>query len=300
MAMDGQVLDAHLVMQAIDDWIADAGADQNKAWHKRQNPWEIAPWLELLPYTDNPDSVIDGLTKVKAFYQSGWAQHWERVLAAVAVMPGANGETLLAKLAREHKDIATDFQWTKDILRRNAASAVLLYVDLFMEGIVGVERSGPDAWWIGRELAQYVIKFPQLRVELKKRYKTASGKGRVMIEYLFGEVGDEDDLMAMIAKYAAEEQPYDQRMDRAVYSVAVQENPVSEGSSSYNIHPASVGAVRKKLFGMLNANAGEAALVKQCLLTIDHLRDEHGIAANDPRHPDVMSSKPWPEEARSI
>jgi hypothetical protein len=95
MAMDGQALDARHVMQAIDDWIADAGTDPNKTWQKRQITWEIEPWLELLPYTDNPDSVIEGLAKVKAFYQQGWAQRWERVLTAVAVMPGLEGEALL-------------------------------------------------------------------------------------------------------------------------------------------------------------------------------------------------------------
>jgi hypothetical protein len=56
-AMDGVVIDVRLVMQAIDEWIADA-TDENKAWQKRQNTWEIEPWLELLPYTDQPDSVI--------------------------------------------------------------------------------------------------------------------------------------------------------------------------------------------------------------------------------------------------
>lgn len=301
MAMDGQVLDARLVMQAIDDWIADAGADANKAWHKRQNAWEIEPWLELLPYTENPDSVIEGLAKVKAFYQQGWAQRWERVLTAVAVMPGPEGEVLIARLARASKDIATEFEWMKEILRRNTASSVLFYVDLFMEGVFGQEAHGPDAWHVGRELAQYVGKFPELKAELKKRYETASapGTGRAMLEHLFGEIGDEEDLVAMVRKYAANGQRYDQRMDRAVYAVAVQEIPLSEDPNSYNIHPASVGAVRKTLFGMLDAKTGEAALAKQCLAAIDHLRDEHGIAANDTRHPDVMSGKPWPEESGS-
>jgi hypothetical protein len=271
-------------MQAIDAWIADAGTDPNKAWHKRQNTWEIEPWLELLPYTDDPDSVIEGLARVKAFYQQGWAQPWERVLAAVAVMPGPEGEVLLAKLVRAHKDVATEFDWMKVILLRNTASAVLLYVDLWMEGVFGQEAHGPDAWHVGRELAPYIGKFPQLKAEFKKRYEAtpAQGKGRAMLEYLFGEIGDEHDLVAMVQKYAADGQRYDQRMDRAVYAVAVQEIPASEGSNSYNIHPASVGTVRKTLFGMLNAKTGEAPLAMQCLSAIDHLRDKHGIAANDP------------------
>jgi hypothetical protein len=236
------------------------------------------------------------LAKVKAFYQSGLATRWERVATAVDVMPGPDGVALLAKLIREHRDIATDLEWMKDILRRNTASAVLLYVDLFLEGILGTEQHGPDPWSIGRALAQYVPKFPELKVQLKKRYETAAGKGRSMLEHLFGEIGDEADLVTMIEKYAAEGQPYDQRMGQAVYAVAVQEIPGSEGSNSYSIHPASVGAVRKTLFGMLDGGA-KAMLATRCLLAIDRHRDEHGIAANDPRHPDVMSGKPWPEEA---
>jgi hypothetical protein len=185
----------------------------------------------------------------------------------------------------------------KGILRHNTASAVLLYVDLFMENVFGHDAHGPDVWRLGRELAQYVVKFPKLKAELKKRYETASGKGRAMLEHLFGEIGDDDDLVAMIGKYAANEQRYDQRMNRAVYAVTVREIPVSEGSSGYNIHPTSVAATRKTLFEMLDAKLGEAALARRCLSAIDHLRDEHGIAANDPRHPDVTSGMPWPEEA---
>jgi hypothetical protein len=299
IAMNGQVLDASMVMQAIDEWLEEAARD---SWHKRQNTWEIEPWLELLPYTSRPDAVIEGLTKVKTFYAQAWAQRWERVLTAVAVAPGPEGEALLGKLARTHKDIAGDHEWMKAILQRNTVSAVLLFVDLFIEGIFGQGSSGVDAWHVGRELAQYVAKLPQLRAELKSRYEStpAKGKAREMFEYLFGEIGDEDDLVAMVQKYAANGQPYDQRMAGAVYAVTIYEIPVSEGSNTFNIHPASVGPVRKTLFGLMDGTAKEAGLAKHCLVAIDGLRDEHGIAANDPRHPDVMSEKPWPVEAAGL
>ena len=62
IALDGQVLDVDVVMQGVDEWLADSPKD---AWHKKQNTWEIEPWLELLPFTTRPAAVIDGLTKVK-------------------------------------------------------------------------------------------------------------------------------------------------------------------------------------------------------------------------------------------
>ena len=73
--------------------------------------------------------------------------------------------------------------------------------------------------------------------------------------------------------------------------------PVQAGSNSFYIHPASVAHIRKFLFGLLGGTPQEAALAKSCLIAIDVLRDEHDIAANDTRHPDVLSEIPWPPEA---
>jgi hypothetical protein len=185
IALDGQVLDVNVVMQGVDEWLAEAAGN---AWHKRQNTWEIESWLELLPFTASPNAVIEGLTKVKAFYGSGWAKRWERVLAAVAGVPGAEGETLLAALARTHKDITGEFEWMKALLGRDSASAVLLYIDLFIEGVFGEGPHAVDSWHVGREMVAYAQKFPQLKPELKKRYEAVgSNRARAMLEYFFGE-----------------------------------------------------------------------------------------------------------------
>ena len=87
-------------------------------------------------------------------------------------------------------------------------------------------------------------------------------------------------------------------MARAVDSITVDEVPVSEGSNVYNTHPAPVGGTRMALFELLSASLKEAALAHNCLIAIDELRDEHGIAAGDTRHPDVMSGRPWSPEAK--
>jgi hypothetical protein len=295
MALDGQILDAAVVMRAIDEWLQKANASPQIA---RQETWEIEPWLELLPYTTQPDSVIEGLTKVKAFYGDGHVQRWERVLTAVAAVPGAEGEALLRALACAHKDIAVDFEWMRAILGRDTASAVLLYVDLFTEGVVGRGPNAVDAWHLGRELAAYVQKFPQLKTDLKGRYEAATaGPVRTMLEYLFGEVGSEDDLIAMVKQYVATGSAFDGRMDAAVRAVALRHEPTQEGSNSFYIYPATVARVRKFLFELLTGGPLEVALARSCLIAIDVLRDEYGIAANDTRHPDVLSERPWPSEA---
>jgi NACHT C-terminal Alpha/Beta 2 len=298
IALDGQVLDVDVVMQGVDEWLADASQNEHTAWHKKQNTWEIEPWLELLPFTARPKAVIEALTKVKAFYGRGWPQRWERVLTAVAAVPGAEGEALLAELARAHKDIADDFEWMKAILGRDSLSAVLFYVDLYIEGVFGRGRHAADAWHVARELVAYVQKYPEIKAQLKKRYEAVGdGPARAMLERFFGEVGDDDDLIAMIAKYVANGQTYDDRMAGAVRAVALRHEPVEDGSAAYYVHPASVAHIRKMLFRLLDGPSPEAALAGSCLAAIDSLRDEYGIAANDTRHPDVMSEVPWPPES---
>lgn len=300
MVLDGQIIDADLVMQAIDGWLADAGDDATIAWHKRQNTWEIEPWVELLPFTTRPEAVLDGWAKVKAFYGRDWAQRWERVLRAVAAVPDAEGVALLANLARAHKDIADDHAWMQAILNRGTLESVLLYVDLFIERILGTEPHAVDAWHVGRQLAEHAQRYPELTSELRKRYATVgNGPARRMLEEFFSEAANEEDLLAMVKKYAANKQPHDGQMVRAVEAVAVDKVPVAEGSNAYSNYPAPVGSLRKALFELLNGSAAESTIAKKCLEAIDELRDEYGIAANDPRHPDVMSEHPWPPEAQA-
>jgi hypothetical protein len=204
----------------------------------------------------------------------------------------------LAALVRTHKDITGDFEWMKALLGRDSAAAVLLYVDLYIEGVFGRERHGATTWHVARELAEYVQKFAALKAELKKRYEAVGpGPGRTLLEHFFGEVGSDEDLIAMIGKYAAIGRSYDGVMESAVRAVAVRHEPVPGSANSFYIHPAPVAHIRKVLFGMLGGAVREAALAKPCLMAIDVLRDEHGTAANDARHPDVFSELPWPPEA---
>ena len=142
------------------------------------------------------------------------------------------------------------------------------------EGVFGQGPNGIDAWRAGRDFAQYVTKYPELKPELRKRLAAAlrGSKARAVLEDLFSEIASESDILAMIDRYAAQSRPYDQQMRAAVYAVTIDEVDI-----------------RHALFGKL---ADELPL-----RAIDTLRGEHGIAANDPRHPDVQSGKPWPEEA---
>ncbi len=90
---------------------------------------------------------------------------------------------------------------------------------------------------------------------------------------------------------------FDGHLAMALEGVAIDKRPAAGLSGAYNPHPAAVTALRKECFGMLLGAPGEAALGGACLTAIDELRDEHGRAEFEPRHPDVGSGRPWPSEA---
>jgi hypothetical protein len=117
------------------------------------------------------------------------------------------------------------------------------------------------------------------------------------LECFFCECGDEEDLIAMVKKYAASGRTYDGRMAGAVRAATLRHQQVDDGSNAFYIHLNSVAQVRKFLFGLLRCNPQAAAIAKNCLSATDELRDEYGIAANDTRHPDVLSEIRWPAEA---
>ena len=296
IALDGQVLDADLLLRGIAEWRTEA---QKHEWQSKQNTWEIEPWLELLPFSTRPEAVLQGLTEVKAFYGTGWDRQWGRVLDGVAALPSPDGERLLLALARQHSDIADDHHWMKAILGRNSIQAALMYLDGYEQGVFGRGPYGVDAWHLGRELVPYIRRFPELKAEFMRRFQAAerNSPAASVFEYLFREVADGNDLLALVHKYATEGRQFNGLMREAVRSATLEHEPISEGSGSYYIHPASLGQARKALFALLNGTPQQRALASACLVEIDSLRDEYGIAVGDPRHPDISSAKPWPLEA---
>jgi hypothetical protein len=165
--------------------------------------------------------------------------------------------------------------------------------------VFGQAPNALDLWRAGHKLASYTVKFPHLERDIKQRYVSSTGPVRALLEGQFGQAGNEDDLAAMVEKYAVTNQPYDGRMEAACHAIALRREPTKDGSSSFNIYPAPIARVRKYLFEVLGSTLPQAQLAKKCLMATDVLRDEYGIAPEDSRHPNVLSERPWPLEAGS-
>ncbi|PDT33907.1 hypothetical protein CO671_23100 [Rhizobium sp. M10] len=293
MALDGQVLDASLLLQGIAAWREKAERD---AWQSRQNTWAIEPWLELLPFSERPELIVPALVDVRAFYGT-YRHSFERVLFAVREVPGQKGDDLLRELARSHPDIANGYDWMKTMFGRGP-SGIMLFLDLFADGAFEASARDLSPWNIAREFSEVSKKFPVVKAEIRRRYVGAQGLERKVYEQIFAEIGESDDLMAMVRSYAERSKPFDDTIRRVVHSVGLRHQPIDGSSTHFEIFPISVAGVRAFLFGIATDSTESSALAKHCLVELDELRDEHGFADEDPRHPDIASDLPWPPEAR--
>lgn len=69
--------------------------------------------------------------------------------------------------------------------------------------------------------------------------------------------------------------------------------PSETWQNAFELVPEPAAHLRKALFNR-TALPASAALAKACLIRIDELRDDYGLADGEPRHPDLASGRPWP------
>ena len=91
----------------------------------------------------------------------------------------------------------------------------------------------------------------ELRSEVLRRYQNvADGPGRNLIERVVAELGDADDVLAMVRAYARSARRFDGLLDKAIRDAALSQRPAIGWAGAYALHLVAVAALRKELFGM--------------------------------------------------
>jgi hypothetical protein len=290
LVMDGEVIGADMVMQVVRAWIDDA---KKQTWMRDQGFWEIEGWLELLPFSDRPETLVDAIAEVSAAV--GREHEMERVITALSHAPGEAAEHLLGRLARKNRGLASAYHWETAILRRGTASSALLLIDLVAEGALANGRGGMDVWSLSERLVPLVEEFAEVKSELLRRYQAGrGGQSGAVMEYIFAKLGDVDCFLALVQGYAWQNRRFDGHLDMAIRDIALRQEPVEGWSGAFEYQPVAIARLRKDLFAMLNGTPQESMLAAACLSAIDEIRDEHGSVATEPRHPDIESGRPWP------
>jgi hypothetical protein len=289
LALGGEVVSADTALAGVRDLIE---AAKTNPWKLQENNlWELRDWLMLLPLTDRPSSILEALDALPSHLCSPW--ELRRALSALAAVPSEETERVLGELARRDPRFFREYEWLDAILRIGQTSSYLLVLDLFCAAYP--KDRNLDRFDLVRRFAAPISRLPELRVALIERYKNPSyAKCHWLIEQMIAECPDEDSVLALVSRYAAQQRPFDMLLHHAITEVASERRPVPGWKGAYQQHSVAVNRLRKELFAMAEGAQGKKLAVA-CLTAIDELRDEYGFADYELRHPNIDTGRPWPD-----
>lgn len=291
LANAGEVIEAKLVVDGINALLEDA---KTKPWLLQENQGTIDRWLLLLPFADRPEATLEVLALLDPQMRLPW--RLRPVLSALGFAPSDTAEQVLLELARQDARFLEDHDWFAALEKRGTLSSLRILLDLVCQDAAKGEHGAPDTWTFGRRLAGGIKSHPEFRTDLYARLAAdMSPHARAIVEYAVAEAPDETGVMLLIGTHASDGRAFDGLLGSVIEHLIVEERPSSDWVGAYEQISTPVPSLRRRLFEMSRASAShEAKLAAACLVHIDELRDRHGIASGEPRHPDIESGLPWP------
>ena len=287
----GELVEAQLVVESIDALLEDA---KTKPWLLQENQGEIDRWLLLLPFTSRPEATLEVLARLHPHIRLPW--RLRPLLSALGFAPSDTAEPVLMGLAQEDARFLSDYHWFAALEKRNTLSSLRMLLDLICEGEAKGEGGRPDTWTFGRRLAAGMRSHPEFRADVYAR--VASGvapPAMAILEYAVAESPDEAGVMLLVGSHSATGRAFSGTLESAIENLVVEQLPLSDWAGAYEQISTPVPSLRKSLFEIsLTATGNESGLALACLVHIDELRDMHGVASGEPRHPDIASGAPWP------
>ena len=248
LVLDGEVIGTDMVMSGVEAWIEDAKAH---TWQFRDGLWEIQGWLELLPFTERPETTIDGVDRVMNALPH--PDEMRQVVSALIAAPTEDAEQILGQLLKLHPQLVSNHEWAEALIRRGTARGTLMIIDLVIDGTLGDGRGGLDRWWISRQLAALARSNNEIKSALMNKHGEVGDKrSRDLIESALAELGGTDCLHAMIRSYASSGRSFDGTLNMAIRNAAINQEPVIGWPGAFEMRPTSLAEVRKDLFAMLS------------------------------------------------
>jgi hypothetical protein len=113
LVMAGQTLKADLALAAISEWIEDA---KQNPWRFDQGMWEVIGWLELLPFSDRPAAVLEGVQMVSNVLPRHQRVEMDRIVVSAGAAPDVS-EVQLVEMRRRFPGLARQQEWAPGVCR---------------------------------------------------------------------------------------------------------------------------------------------------------------------------------------
>jgi hypothetical protein len=286
LILSGEDIDIKLVADGIAETFE---AAKKETWILTQSDaYQLRAWLRLLPFAA-PLTDLPAIVRSMPDAQRD-PRMLEEMVGGLSSSSSDEAEGVTFTLAEEDPRLYQNRQWRATALRLGTLSAARRLVDLTVSG--ALDGKLYDGWRWQRELGGLISEFPEVRAYVYDLLKD----------------GPTSEQLALLARAVAEDPgtdgvlmliDFEMKTGRsfmawqAIQSAVTQHVPAENWKGAYNVVPVPAVELRRKLLAM-TGSGGKDDPAARCLNLIDKLRDEYGAPESEPRHPDLMSGRPWP------
>lgn len=288
IVIGGVVLSADLALAALKQAVDRHGEGD---WIHENDLGALIHWLELLPMTDRPDSLFEGIDLVFGRFKSA-ERRLRDVLRPLAFVDEQMRVGMLRRLVERFPDLTGLHEFYRTLSAVGEATLDLL-TDI-AAGRLGRGNMG-DATRHDYARQLYHGLTPELKASLPKRFTRASNDGgKVFLGQMLVESEDLDTILMLMADPAGRKivgSPY-----RISQDLLYTRQPLNEDGTNYALVPRDVDRLRRGLFDLTAAaDQGVAAFAVACLTEVDATRDREDGFGTGARHPHLASGRAWPD-----
>jgi hypothetical protein len=271
---------------------------RSQHWRSQNDWWVIERWLELMAFTDAPDSMIAPIANLPVELKH--AHNFDRVVSALGhAAPGPALRCLLA-LTEQIPPLRTRHYFGDALVKIGSLAAITELISLSFDPLLS-SPSGHSWLSLANVLTETLEKHPSAKEELLTRVLglQRSSLTPAIMQVLPAIIDQKDVLRLLQLCGPSGGDSMSRVVVQGVEKLAVIDRPI-EGTNAYERDASDLSWMRSELFQIYLKKGPLAAFAAKLLGIIDRQRDMYGRSLSEPRHPDISSGAPWPEVAGVI
>lgn len=288
MTVGGLVVPASIVLKGLSEAMAE---HDDCRWIQDNDLYPLFDWLKLLPVSNQPFALFDGLDAMAAKVDFGiW--HIRGLLNSVRHLGEDLRVELLRGLVTRYPELTGQYELF--LALKNPGQATL---DFLLEIAAGKYGNEPIERGTRFDYPDELILTlsPEARESLPVRYDAATDNRQKSFLASILLAGADHDIFLMLAQDKIGRHVIDQFGWSTRSKILYIHQPIGTGLSSYSLIPRDLSKLRKGLFGLTRSSDLETAkFAADCLMQIDAESDEEGGFDAGSRHPDISSGRSWP------
>ncbi len=290
----GEIISAAYVRQGYDEAVASFLAQKG---HSQNEWWAIDRWIELMAFTDAPESIIDCVEKLPDQFKH--VHYFDRILYALGYIDPTRSLKILTALAALLPDIAVAHNYINACAQIGSAEAARHLVTVACSP--PADSSHHHNFGLARVLAVLLAKHPDVRQELLAQAAAERGLAvSPVMALLLPSIIGPDDIPTLVHAWDAREDDHaSQILEQAVRNLSHTDWSVGE-TGAFEREPSDLSALRAELFRIYVDQEPQAAFAAKLLRIVDSQRDAYGRPLSEPRHPNLSLNVPWPREGAGL